>query len=174
VAHNKERLRTIHLFAGAGGGILADRLIGHRPVCAVETDEYCRKVLLERQRDKSLPFFPVWDDIRTFDGTPWNGKAEIVAGGFPCQDVSVAGKGAGIDGERSGLWSEMARVISEVQPRYAFVENPSGLLRRGLAVVLGDFAEMGYDAVWSVLGAERAGAPHKRERVWILAYPESS
>ena len=106
-------LRELHLFAGAGGGILGGILCGHVPVCAVELEEYPRRVLLQRQRDGILPWFPVWDDIRTFDGNPWRGRVDVVAGGFPCQDISSAGKGAGIDGERSGLWAEMARVIRE-------------------------------------------------------------
>ena len=158
------------LFAGSGGGILGGRLLGWRTQCAVEIDPYCRKVLLARQRDGLLPRFPIWDDVRTFDGRPWRGHIDIVTGGFPCQDISVAGKGVGITGERSGLWKEMARIIGEVRPKYAFVENSPMLAGRGLEVVLGDLAEMGYDAEWGVLGARDAGAPHKRERIWVLAY----
>ena len=164
------RLRSFHLFAGAGGGILADLLLGHLPVGACEIEEYPRKVLLQRQRDGILPFFPIWDDIQTFDGRPWRGHVEIVAGGFPCQDISAAGKGAGIGGERSGLWGEMARVIGEIRPRFVFVENSPLLVGRGLAVVLGDLAAMGYDAKWGVLGAHHVAAPHKRDRIWILGY----
>jgi len=113
--------------------------------------------------------FPIWDDIRTLDGKPWRGLVDIVAGGFPCQDISCAGKGAGIEGERSGLWGEMARVIREIRPRYAFVENSPMLTVRGLGRVLGDLAEIGYDARWGVLGANSVGAPHKRDRIWIRA-----
>jgi len=144
-------------------------LLGHTCVCAVEIEPYPRKVLLQRQRDGILPKFPIWDDIRTFDGRPWRGSVDIIAGGFPCQDISSAGKGAGINGERSGMWVEMARVIREVQPRFVFVENSPMLTSRGLGRVLGDLAAMGYDARWGVLGACDAGAPHKRERIWILA-----
>jgi len=168
VAHTRQ-LRELHLFAGAGGGILGGMFLGHTTVCAVEIEEYPRKVLLQRQRDGILPRFPIWDDICTFDGKPWRGLVDVVAGGFPCQDISAAGKGAGLDGERSGLWSEMARVIDEVRPRYVFVENSPMLTSRGLGVVLGDLAEMGYNARWGVLGAIDAGAPHKRDRIWILA-----
>ena len=143
-------------------------LLGHTCVCAVEIEPYPRKVLLQRQRDGILPKFPIWDDVQTFDGRPWRGKVDVVAGGFPCQDISAAGKGAGIDGKRSGLWGEMARVIGEIRPHYVFVENSPLLVGRGLAVVLGDLAEMGYDARWCVLGAIHAGAPHKRDRIWIV------
>ena len=163
-------MNELHLFAGAGGGILGGMLLGHSCVCAVEIEPYCQKVLLQRQRDGILPKFPIWDDVRTFDGKPWRGKVDIVCGGFPCQDISCAGKGAGIDGERSGLWSEFARVISEVRPRYVFVENSPMLAVRGLGRVLGDLSESGYDAEWIVMGADDCGAPHRRKRMWILAY----
>jgi len=162
-------VNELHLFAGAGGGILGSQLLGHTCVCAVEWDAYARRVLLARQRDGVLPRFPIWDDVQTFDGTPWRGRVDVVCGGFPCQDISAAGKGAGIDGERSGMWRHMARVISEVRPRYVFVENSPILTSRGLGVVLGDLAAMGYYAEWCVLGASDAGAPHRRERIWILA-----
>ena len=162
-------LNELHLFAGAGGGILGGLLLGHHPVCAVEINEHCRKAMLQRQRDGILPWFPIWDDVTTFDGTPWKGRVDVVCGGFPCQDISCAGKGAGLDGERSGLWSEMARIIREVVPRFVFVENSPLLVGRGLAVVLGDLAGMGYDARWGVLGASHIGAAHHRERFWILA-----
>jgi len=116
-------LNELALFAGAGGGILAGHLLGWRTVAAVEIEDYPRRVLLQRQADGLLPRFPIWDDICTFDGKPWAGKVDVISGGFPCQDLSAAGKGAGLDGERSGLWREMARIICEVQPRYAFIEN---------------------------------------------------
>lgn len=165
-----QRLRTLHLFAGAGGGILGDILLGHIPVGAVEIDPYAQRVLQARQADGCLPWFPIFGDIKQFDGTRYRGLADIVAGGFPCQDVSCAGKVAGIEGARSGLWSEMARVIGEVRPRFAFVENSPMLVRRGLTTVLGDLATLGYDARWCVLGAHHVGAPHHRERLWILGY----
>ena len=169
VALPKRKLRTMHLFAGAGGGILGDILLGHVPVCAVEYDAYARDVLLARQRDGCLPRFPIWDDVRNFDGNPWRGNVDVVAGGFPCQDISTAGRGAGITGERSGLWTHMQRIIGEVRPQFAFVENSPALTSRGLGTVLGDLAALGYDARWGVLGAHHAGAPHKRDRIWILA-----
>lgn len=163
-------MNELHLFAGTGGGILGGMLLGHTCVCAVEIEPYCRKVLLQRQRDGILPKFPIWDDVRTFDGKPWRGKIDVVCGGFPCQDISCAGKGAGIGGARSGLWSEFARIVREVRPRYVFVENSPMLARRGLGRVLGDLSEIGYDARWCVMGANDVGAPHIRKRMWILAY----
>lgn len=169
---NDDGLRELALFAGAGGGILGGKLLGWRTVCAVELDPYARDVLVARQNDGCLEPFPIWDDIRTFDGRPWRGIVDVVSGGFPCQDISCAGKGKGIDGERSGLWGEMARVIREVRPRFALVENSPMLTSRGLGRVLGDLAEMGYNARWGVLGAIDAGAPHKRERIWIVADAE--
>ncbi len=149
---------------------MGGHILGWRTVCAVEFAAYPRSVLLARQRDGMLPSFPVWDDVRTFDGKPWRGHVDVISGGFPCQDISVAGKGDGLDGERSGLWSEMARIIGEVQPRFAFVENSPMLTSRGLDKVLGDLSTLGYDAEWGVVGASDAGAPHRRERIWILAY----
>jgi DNA (cytosine-5)-methyltransferase 1 len=163
-------MNELHLFAGAGGGILGGELLGHRCVCAVEFNPYCRSVLVARQNDGTLPPFPIWDDIRTFDGTRWRGAVDVVCGGFPCQDISVSGNGAGIDGEQSGLWVEMARVICEVRPRYVFVENSPALTSRGLGRVLGDLAEMGFDAEWGVISAADVGANHPRERIWIFAY----
>lgn len=166
-------MNELALFAGAGGGILAGEMLGWRCVCAVEFEPYPASVLMQRQNDGLLPPFPIWDDVRTFDGKPWRGIVDVVSGGFPCQDISAAGKGAGIDGERSGLWREMARIICEVRPRFAFVENSPILTSRGLGVVLGDLAEMGFDAKWGVLGANDVGAPHKRQRIWIVANASS-
>ena len=164
-------MNELALFAGGGGGILESYLLGWKVLAAVEIERYPRDVLLQRQKDGILPSFPIWDDIRTFDGYPWRGRIDIVTGGFPCQDISVAGKGKGITGSRSGLWKEMARVVYEVQPRFVYVENVPAITSRGLGVVLGDLAQMGYDARWCVLGADDAGAPHIRKRFWLLAYP---
>jgi len=166
-------MNELALFAGAGGGILGGKLLGWRTVCAVEIEDYPRRALMQRQDDGCLDPFPIWDDVRTFDGKPWRGVVDIVTGGFPCQDISAAGKGAGIAGERSGLWSEMSRIIGEVRPRFCLVENSPVLTSRGLGTVLGDLAALGYDARWGVLGAIHAGAPHKRERIWIVAESRS-
>ena len=164
-------MNELALFAGAGGGILGGHLLGWRCVCAVEIEDYPRRVLLARQRDGILPRFPIWDDVRTFDGTQWRGRVDVVSGGFPCQDISHAkGPGAkGIDGARSGLWGQMARIVGEVRPRFALVENSPALAFRGLDRVLADLASLRFDARWGVFSAGDAGARHERERLWIWA-----
>lgn len=162
-------MNELHLFAGAGGGILGGILCGHTCVCAVEIEPYPRRILLQRQRDGILPKFPIWDDVTTFDGKPWRGKVDIVCGGFPCQDISVAGNGKGLDGDRSGLWGEMARIIGEIRPRFVLVENSAALTFRGLGRVLGDLAVMGYDSRWGRVGADMLGAEHHRPRLWLVA-----
>jgi DNA (cytosine-5)-methyltransferase 1 len=162
-------MNELALFAGAGGGILGGQLLGWRTVCAVEWEPYPASVLVARQNDGLLPHFPIWDDVQTFDGKPWRGIVDVISGGFPCQDISCAGKGAGITGKRSGMWTEFARIISEVRPQYVFVENSPMLTSRGLGTVLGDLSEMGFDAEWGVLSAADVGANHKRERIWIVA-----
>lgn len=174
-------MNELALFAGAGGGILGGHLLGWRTVCAVERDAFAAAVLAQRQNDGCLEPFPIWSDVETFDGRPWRGIVDIVSGGFPCTDISCAGKGAGIDGEASGLWREMARIIGEVRPRHALVENSPMLTVRGLGRVLGDLAAMGYDAQWGVLSAadaiwadclsrgDRPALDHLRERIWIVA-----
>ena len=171
---NKENLNELALFAGAGGGILGGKLLGWRTVCAVEWEAYPASVLCARQNDKILPPFPIWDDVQTFDGKPWRGIVDVVSGGFPCQDISAAGKGAGIDGERSGMWRHMARVVGEVRPRYVFVENSPMLVTRGLERVLGDLTKIGYDAKWTIIGAADIGANHQRDRIWIVATDANS
>ena len=157
------------LFAGAGGGILGGHLLGWRTICAVEWEPYPASVLCARQNDGILPPFPIWDDVQTFDGHPWRGIVDVVSGGFPCQDISSAGKRAGIDGKKSGLWAHMARIIGEVQPCYVYVENSPMLTSRGLGRVLGDLAALGFNAKWGVVSAADVGAPHKRDRIWIVA-----
>jgi len=166
-------MNELALFAGAGGGILGGKLLGWRTVCAVEWEPYAAGVLAARQNDKVLEPFPIWDDVQTFDGTPWRGIVDVVSGGFPCQDISSAGKGAGIDGERSSMWKHMARVVCEVRPEWVFVENSPMLVSRGLGTVLRDLAEIGFDAAWTVLSAAQVGAPHIRERIWICAHSNS-
>ena len=156
------------LFAGAGGGILGGKLLGWRTVCAVEWEPYPASVLCARQNDGLLPPFPIWDDVQTFDGKPWRGIVDVISGGFPCQDISAAGKGDGLDGERSGMWNHMARVVGEVRPRYVFVENSPMLTTRGGTRVVGDLTKMGYDCKWTVMGAADIGANHKRDRMWIV------
>ena len=162
-------MNELALFAGAGGGILASHLLGWRTVCAVEIDDYARSVLLTRQNDGSLRPFPVWDDITTFDARPWRGIVDVVSGGFPCQDLSLAGKGAGLDGHRSGLWREMFRIVGQVRPRFVFVENSPALTTRGLGRVVSDLAALGFRCQWTVMGAADVGAPHQRDRLWLVA-----
>ena len=170
---------VLELFAGAGGGILGHLLLGHTVVGAVEIGGACRSLLLERQRDFALPLFPVWDDVRTFradnpecaDYIGWLrsiGEDLCVAGGFPCQNVSCSGPGGGVNGEKSGLWREMARIVGEIEPAAVFAENSPLLASRGLDVVLQDLASMGYDARWCTLGGGHLGYPTKRDRIWIL------
>ncbi len=168
---NASGLRELALFAGAGGGILGGKILGWRTVCAVEFEEYARNILLKRQEEGFLEDFPVWDDVCTFDGRPWRGHVDVVSGGSPCQDISAAkSNGLGIaGGEKSGLWREMARIVGEVRPQYVFLENSPLLRTRGLDIVLKDLAQMGYDAKWGVIGAFQVGAPHKRDRMWLVA-----
>ncbi len=164
-------MNELALFAGAGGGILGGVLSGFRTVCAVEWEPYAQAVLLARQADGILERFPIWDDIRTFDGIEWRNRVDVITGGFPCQDISSAGKGKGINGERSGLWKEMHRVVREVRPRFVLIENSPMLTIRGLGRVLGDLASIGFNARWNVFSASDIGANHERERIWIMAYP---
>jgi DNA (cytosine-5)-methyltransferase 1 len=167
-------MNELALFAGAGGGILGGKLLGWRTVCAVEWEAYPASVLCARQNDGILPPFPIWDDVQTFDGKPWRGIVDVVSGGFPCQDISISGKGDGLEGQRSSMWYEMARVVSEVRPRYVFVENSPVLTIRGGVRVIADLTQMGYDTRWTVMGAADVGAPHKRDRMWILATDTNS
>ena len=160
------RLRELHLFAGAGGGILGGMLIGHTPVCAVEIDPYCRKVLQARQDDGSLPPFPILEDVREFDGKPWRGKVDVVCGGFPCQPWSSAGKKLGTADPRH-LWPEMARIIKEVRPTYVFTENVS---LSAFEEPWRDLRGLGYRVPPAVcVSASDVGAPHLRKRWWLLA-----
>lgn len=165
-------MNELALFAGAGGGILASQIIGANTICAVEWDAYAAGVLAQRQNDGLLPAFPIWDDVSTFDGKSWRGIVDLVSGGFPCQDISAAGSGAGIEGSRSGLWKQMLRIICEVRPGFVFMENSPLIVRRGLAVVISDLAEIGYGMQWMCLSAAECGAHHGRDRFWGLAYPD--
>lgn len=163
-----EKLNELALFAGIGGGIIGT---SHycRTVCAVEHDAYAACVLISRQNDGPLPLFPVWGDVRTFDGGVWRGLIDVVSGGFPCQDISSAGRGAGLAGKRSGLWFEMLRIIGEVEPKFVFIENSPHLRTKGLGTILEGLASLGFDAEWDCISAAEVGAPHKRDRMWILA-----
>ena len=142
---------------------------GARPVCYVEREAFAAAALVARMEDKILAPAPIWSDVSSFDGRPWRGVVDFIAGGFPCQDVSDAGPREGIRrGNRSGLWFEFARIVGEVGPRYVFVENVARLTLRGLDIVLGTLAELGFDAEWTTLRAEEVGAAHERDRTFIL------
>ncbi len=166
-------LSGISLFSGIGGIDLALNP-WVRTVCYVELGKYCQRVLQARIKDGLLDDAPIWDDVKTFDGKLWRGRVDIVFGGPPCQDVSVAGRREGLqEGNRTGLWYEMARLIGEIRPHYVFIENVSGLITAGLDKVLGSLASLGYDAEWLCLQAAEVGAPHRRNRVFILAHSQN-
>jgi len=154
------------LFAGIGGLELGLELAGLGPTLwQVESNAYARAVLAKHWPNASREA----RDVRRA-GAHNLAPVDIICGGFPCQDISTAGKGAGLDGKRSGLWSEFARIIRELRPSVVIVENVAALLRRGLDRVLGTLAELGYDAEWSVLSAADVGAPHLRRRLFVIAY----
>lgn len=155
-------LRVLDLFSGIGGFSLGLERAGMRTVAFCEIDPYCRAVLR-----KHWPDVPIHEDIRSFAGV----ECDVIVGGFPCQDISIAWDGPGIAGARSGLWSHYARLVCEIRPRWVIVENVAALLVRGLDRVLGDLAAIGYDAEWHCISASAVGAPHERERIWIVAYP---
>lgn len=162
-------LRVLDLFSGIGGFSLGLERAGMRTIAFCEQDERCVTVL-----NHHWPGVPVFPDVRTLTGEQLRDAGlvpELICGGFPCQDISPAGRRAGIEGERSGLWSEFARLIGEVFPRFVIVENVATLVGRGLDVVLGDLASIGYDAEWHCIPAADVGAPHIRDRIWIVAYP---
>ncbi|WP_085905877.1 DNA cytosine methyltransferase [Kiloniella majae] len=172
-------LKVLDLFSGIGGFSLGlERTGGFKTVAFCEIEEYPRKVLA-----KHWPNVPIYKDVRNVNAKQLLADgvtADVVTGGFPCQDLSTAGKQAGIEAERSGLWSELCRVIGDVRPKYAIVENVANLLsgpseQRGgwFGRVLGDLASIGYDAEWHCIPAAAVGAPHRRDRAWIIAYPKS-
>lgn len=161
-------MNELALFAGTGGGLLASHLLGFRTVCAVELDWYCRCVLTRRQNDGNLrPAFPIWDDIRTFDGRPWRGLVDIVTGGFPCQAYSHAAAG---NNTADDLWPEMRRVVADVAPRYVFAENVS---RVAIDQAADDLEQMGYQTKAVSLSAKDMGADHIRLRHWLLAHADN-
>lgn len=171
-------MRELSLFSGVGGGLLGSLLLGHKIIGAVEIDEYCCKVLEQRQKDGILPYFPIFQtDIRDFIrqgyASLYKGKCDLISAGFPCQPFSVAGKRKGRDDNRN-MWPETIKIIRQIRPRYAFLENVRGLLSSSyFQEILKDLAESGYDARWRVLSAAEVGAPHKRDRLWIVAYTDS-
>ena len=166
----------LYLFAGIAVLDVGVRIVfpESRTVCYVEWESYAASVLVARMADKTLDEAPVWSDVTTFDGSKWNGVVDTVAFGFPCQDLSVAGKQKGIkEGTRSGLFFEACRIVRQIRPRYLFIENVTGLLsNRFMPVVLGELSEMGFDAQWGVFSARDVGSTHLRKRVFILGYSQ--
>ena len=161
------------MFSGGGLGDYGLELAGMTIIAQVELDDYCQKILKLR-----WPDVPKWTDIKNVTGkeiVERCGAVDLIAGGFPCQDISQANSTntKGIEGARSGLWKEMFRIICDIRPCYVFVENVAALLYRGLGVILGDLAEGRYDAEWDCIPASAFGANHQRDRIWIVAYDNS-
>jgi DNA (cytosine-5)-methyltransferase 1 len=165
------KLKMLSLFSGIGGIDLAAEWTGQiETVAFCEIEPFCQRVL-----NKHWPSVPIFDDVRTLTkkslSTRGITSVDIIAGGFPCQDISRAGNRIGINGERSGLWREMHRIVCDVRPRFVLVENVADLLARGLGDILTDLASTGFDAEWQVLSAAESGLPHLRERLFLVAYP---
>lgn len=164
-------LSSLELFSGYGGISYGLREYT-KPMAYCEIDRYARSILASRISDGLLPFAPIFPDVRKLRGTV--GCADIIVGGFPCQDISVAGHGIGLEGERSGLFFEVVRLTKEINPTFVFLENVPAIRTRGLRQVIGAFTEMGYDCRWTCLSASSVGAPHKRERWFLLAHTHST
>lgn len=165
-------MRVLDLFSGIGGFSLGLERAGMKTVAFCEIEDYPSRVLA-----KHWPKVPIYHDIRklTAETLRRDGiTVDVICSGFPCQDIARGGKGAGITGEKSGLWTEYARLIDELRPRFVIVENSTFLRSRGIDRVLGDLAEVGYDAEWHCIPASYVGAPHKRDRIWIVSYPHAS
>ncbi len=164
-------LTVLDLFSGSGGFSLGlERAGGFRTVAFCEVNPFARRVLA-----KHWPGVRCYEDVRLLSAERLSAdeiSVDVIAGGFPCQDISVAGKGAGLSGDQSGLWFEFLRLIGEIRPKYVIVENVANLLRRGFGDVLGGLAEAGYDAEWDCIPATFVGAPHNRDRLWLIAYPK--
>ena len=163
-------MNGLDLFSGIGGLTiaLADWV---KPIAYCENDRYAQCVLLSRMADDLLPIAPIWDDVRTLSGSNiGQSKVDIIYGGFPCQDISFAGDGSGLAGERSKLFYEVIRLTRDLQPDFVFLENVAAIVVRGLGDVLAAFTECGYDCRWTVNRASELGAPHHRARWWLLAH----
>lgn len=163
----------LSLFTGAGGGLLGTHLLGWTPVGYVEWNDYCQRIIAARIADGILPNAPIFGNIKTFIGSgyaaSYTGLVDVVTGGFPCQPFSVAGKRAGADDERN-MWPATIDTIRIVRPKYCLLENVPGLISSGyFGTILRDLAESGFDVRWRVLSAAELGAPHKRDRLWIVA-----
>ena len=169
-------MQTMHLFAGIGGGLLADRILGHTPIVAVEWDRYACQVLRERASEGWFPGLHVWEgDVRLFDPSEYAGKVDCVHAGFPCQPYSVAGLQAGIDDPRGGdMWNQVIRIYRVVRPKYLFLENVPGFISIGFTTIATDLAALGLDAEWLCVSASRVGAHHIRDRWFLLANASSN
>lgn len=165
-------LNGLDLFSGIGGISYALRDYV-RPVAYCELDPYCQGTLLSRMYDGNLQHAPVWDDIRTLNGQQFMGFVDIISGGFPCQDISIAGHGKGLEGERSGLFFQIIRLAKEIKPKFLFFENVPAILSKGANQCVDTITEMGYDCRWCVISAASVGALHKRERWFLLANSKS-
>ena len=159
-------MNVLDLFSGIGGFSLGLERAGMQTVAFCEVDKACHRVL-----QKHWPEVPIFDDVKNLSAEDIDGTVDVICGGFPCQDISLAGKGAGLAGERSGLWFEFHRLIKEIKPSWVIAENVAALRARGLDQVLSSLNEIGYDAEWHCIPASAVGACHKRDRVWIVAYP---
>jgi DNA (cytosine-5)-methyltransferase 1 len=163
--------KVLDLFSGVGGFSLGlDRTGAFRTVAFCEKDEKCHRVLR-----KHWPHVPIYTDVRelTLGTLQADGIVpDVIVGGFPCQDISAAGRGEGIIGERSGLWSEMFRLIRDVRPTWAIIENVRALSSRGLTLVLQNLNEIGYCAEWNCIPVSSLGGPHERDRIFVVAYPD--
>lgn len=162
-------VRALNLCDGYGGFERALRPFGVRTVARVERDSYAAAVLVERMEEARLDQAPIWDDLTTFDGAAWRGRVDLITAGFPCQPFSAAGNRRGLDDPR-WLWPYLVNIIRDVGPRWVVLENVPGLLKLGLPEVLADLASFGFDAEWGLFSAAAIGAPHKRERLWILGH----
>lgn len=163
-------IKSLDLFSGYGGISFALKDYC-KPIAYVEIEEYAQRILAQRMADGSLPRAPILTDVKNIEGSI--GVCDIITGGFPCQDISVAGNGKGLVGERSGLFFEIERLTKEIQPRFVFLENVPAIRTRGLFHVAQSFTEMGYDCRWTSVSASAVGAPHKRERWFLLAHANS-
>lgn len=162
-------MNGLDLFSGIGGiAIALEPWV--KPVAYCEISRYCQGVLLSRMSERRIGVAPIWDDIRTLCGDMLPGRVDLISAGFPCQDASLAGRGRGLAGERTGLVREVFRLIDETQPTFVFLENVPGIRTRGADVVIKELASLGYDCRWDRLSAFDVGAPHKRERWFLLAH----
>lgn len=164
-------LNGLDLFSGIGGLTVA-LSEWCRPIAYCEADKYAQALLLSRMSCGDLPRAPIWDDVQTLSGEQLQ-NIDIIYGGFPCQDISAAGRGVGLEGERSGLFFEIIRLVKETEAPWVFLENVPAIRTRGLKEVIGTFTDLGYDCRWTCVSAREIGAPHLRSRWFILAHSRS-